>query len=679
MRYRLLLCALLLCWPCLAVAAGLDQAGDESLPVELEADQLSYDRENGIYRATGDVRLTKGDVEIQGPSLQWNQQSGEIIAEEGIKVTSPTEQLSGSSANYNINEGTGIISGGTIFLKDENLHIKGEKIERLGENDYHVEDGTFTTCDGDVPSWKFGASSMDVTLGGYARARNMVFYLKDIPSVYFPYMIYPAKTERESGLLIPSAGYSDKRGFQYNAAYYQVLGVNQDATFYLDYLSKMGIGKGLEYRYIFAGDNAGEAHLYHIDVDEVDDRVVDEERYAIRWDHKGTLPGGVQMIADVEYVNDDDYFSDFGGTAGQYNKDKVESVFSLTKSWGKTSLAGQLKYTKDLETDTDTTLQMLPRITLDVSRTVIASSIFAYSFESQYTHFWRREGVTGQRLMAEPTLSADFQLWDVISVTPELSYRERVYWDTSDGSDNENIGLPEFTTKVHTTLQRIYPNGLWRADKLKHSLEPEVIYRFIPEKDQTHLPSFDTFDRIEEANEVEYALVQRLTARFNREEGEPTYRDLLYFRLSQTYNLTSEASGKRFEEIRAETKVTPLSWLTFDSDVSFDVDSGEWSETTLELDLGKSGGNFLGLEYKYDRDDATEYGKVNLIVDFLKPVYLSYTQRYDFTDDTRLEESIGLEYRQQCWSALLSFTDQDDSQSIKLIFTMKGIGSVGAL
>lgn len=678
MRFELLLIfALLLCGPGLLAAAGLEQAGAENVPIELEADQLTYDRETGVYRATGDVRLVKGEVEVRGESLLWNQQSGEIEADSGIRVQSPTEELSGSSARYNINLGTGTITGGTIFLRDENLRIKGERIERLGENEYRVDRGTFTTCDGEVPSWKFGASRMDVTLGGYARARNMVFYLKDIPSLYFPYMIYPAKTERESGLLIPGAGYSDKRGFQYSTAYYQVLGVNQDATLYLDYLSTMGIGKGLEYRYIFAGDNAGEARFYHIDVDEVDDEVVDEERYAIEWDHTGNLPGGVRMIADVEYVNDRDYFKDFGDVAGKYNKDKVESIFSLTRSWGKTSLAGEMKYTKDLENDVDTTLQQLPRITLDVARTGIGRSIFSYAFAGDYTRFWRQEGLRGERLMIEPTLAADFRLWNVISVTPEISYRERYYWGLSDDSEADNEGLPEFSTRFHTKLQRIFSDGLWRADKLKHTLEPEVVYRFIPEKDQSHLPNFDTHDRTKEANQVEYALVQRLTARFDREEGEPVYRDLLYFRLSQTYNLTSEASGMRYEEIRAETRVTPLDWLVFDSDVTFDVDSGKWSEATLELDLGKIDGNRLGLEYHYDRAEEVDYGRVNLSIDVLDPVYLNYEQRYDFTTDVILEELIGVEYRQQCWSAMLSYRDREDDRAVMLTFTMRGIGSVG--
>lgn len=684
MRYRSLLISLLMFLsPSLVFAVDLNQTKDTSVPVELEADQLTYDREKGIYHASGDVRLTQGDLEVRGPSLQWNQQSGDINAADGIRLISPDEELSGSRATYNIIKGTGIIDQGTIYLREENLHIKGERIERLGESEFHVEGGTFTTCDGDVPSWKFGASQMDVTLGGYARARNMVFYLKDIPSLYFPYMVYPAKTERESGLLIPGAGYSDKRGFQYNAAYYQVLGINQDATLFVDYLSKMGVGKGLEYRYIFGQNTAGEARLYHMKVDEVDNVIINEDRYALEWEHSGTLPGDIRMVADIEYVNNRDYFKDFGDVAGNYNKDSVESVFSLTKNWGKISLVGEMKYTKDLETDDDTTLQMLPRVTLDVARTRLGDSIFSYTFDSEYTHFWRQEGLTGERLMVKPTLAADFQLWNVISMTPEVAYRERFYWGLSDDSDDDNEGLPEFSTKIHTRLQKIYNGGFWGISKFKHTLEPEVVYRFIPEEDQAHLPSFDSNDRIEEENEIEYALVQKLTARFDLLDQAPVYRDLLYLRLSQTYNLTSEATGKRYEEIRAEMILKPMEGLTLDTDTTFDVDQGEWSDISVDLDVGEKDGNQLSVDYRYDRDADTKYGAINLSVDFLKPVYLNYQQRYDFIDDNELEQIVAIEYRQQCWSAMLSFSERDDDgvrdRSMMLTFTMRGIGSVGGV
>ncbi len=662
-----------------AFAADWDRVGASGEPVQLEADQLSYDKNSGLYHASGDVRLVQGDLEVRSRELQWNQISGEIEAEGDVHLLSPNEELSGSRAQYNLQQGTGIVENGYFYLRNQNLHVRGETIERRGELDYRVVKGTYTTCDGEVPSWKFGASQLDITLDGYARARNTVFYLKDIPSLYLPYMVYPARTERKSGLLIPGIGYSDKRGFQYSGAYYQVLGINQDATLYFDYVSEMGIGKGLEYRYIFGRKNAGEARAYHIDVDKVDGELVDEERYALEWQHDGTLPGGVRMVAAVEYVNDDEYFKDFGDVAEEYNKDKVESVFSLSRNWGKYNLVGQLKYTKDLEIDNPSTLQLLPRITFDATRQRIGETVFYYTLESEYSNFWRQEGLHGERLMVRPILSASLQLWDVINVTPEIAYRDRYYWGMNDDSGSEQEGIAEFSTRFNTRVQKIYQPSLGTIAKLRHTLEPEVVYEYIPEVDQAHLPSFDSYDRIAEANRIEYALVQRLSARFESSETGPSYRELLYLRLSQSYDLTDEASEQRFQDVRAEMTLLPTSWMTLTTDTTYSVDTGDWIKRAATARIQEQRGNMLGVEYSYDSALDIDYGEVNLSLAFLKPVYLNYLQRYDFFSNEQLEQVIGLEYRQQCWSALLSLSDREDDRSVMLTFTMSGIGSVGGI
>ena len=685
MLLRFLILVFSLSCPYLVVAADWGQVGETGEPVHLEADQLNYDNDKGLYHASGDVRLIQGDLEVRSQELEWNQASGEIAAEGEVQLLSPDEELFGNKILYNLQKGTGTVEDGYFYLRDQNLHVHGRSIERRGELDYRVKDGTFTTCDGDVPSWKFGASQIDITLGGYARARNTIFYLKDIPSLYFPYMIYPAKTERESGLLIPGIGYSSKRGFQYGGAYYQVLGVNQDATLYLDYLSEMGIGKGLEYRYVFGQGNAGEARVYHMNVDRVDGVKVDEERYALEWQHDGLLPGGVRMVVDAEYVNDDQYFEDFGEVAEEYNKDKVQSVLSLSRNWGKYSLVGQMKYTKDLEVDDPTTLQLLPRINFDAARQRIGKSIFYYALETDYSHFWREEGLRGERLMARPILSANLQLWDVVGVAPEISYRERYYWNLSDDSDSDNEGTAEFTTRVNTRVQRIYRQPFGLLGKLRHSIEPELVYKYIPEVEQQHLPDFDQYDRIDKANEIEYALVQRFTVRFDRADGVPAYRELLYLRLSQTYDLTDEASGQRFQELRAEMTLLPTEWLSFHTDTTLDVDSGDWTKVAIAGKIHDQQGNSLSTEYRYNPEDDVDYGSLNLSVAFLKPIYLNYQQRYEFSTNEQMEQVFGVEYRQQCWSVYVSYRehrDVDDDEverSIMLTFTMRGIGSVGGI
>ncbi len=659
------------------VAADFDEIGKVDVPVQLEADHLSLDKDAGIYHATGDVKLVQGNLEVYSQELEWDMNSGELFMSGDVRLLSPDEELSGSKARYNLKQKAGTVTTGRFFLREQNFHVRGETIERLGELDYRIKNGIFTTCDGEIPDWKFGASQVDITLGGYARSRHTVFYLHDIPALYIPYMIYPAKTERESGLMIPTVGYSSNRGFQYGGAYYQVLGINQDATVYFDYLSEMGLGKGLEYRYVFGQTNAGEARVYHINVDKVDGVAVDEERYALEWQHDGWLPGGVRMVADTEYANDDEYFEDFGTVAAEYNKDKVQSVFALSKNWGKYNLIGQMKYTKDLEVDDPTTLQLLPRITFDATRQQLGESIFFYDLETEYSNFWRREGLRGSRLMVRPNVSAMFKLFDVVDIAPQIAYRERYYWALTDDSKPTNQGLPEFTTRASTRLQKVYHRPFGMAGKLRHTLEPELTYRYIPDVEQTGLPYFDSYDRIGQLNQVEYALVQRLTLRYDHPEGEPTYRDLLYLRVSQPYDFSDIAPDDRFRDLRVEMKLLPTRWASLESDTTLDADTGRWDKVTVTGKVWDNRENSLAVGYHRDEAEDIDYGEVDLSLAFLKPFYLNYQQRYEFATSEILEQVVGVEYRRQCWSALLSFREHDDERSVMLTFTMRGIGAIG--
>jgi len=682
LRFSLLL--ILLTSPCLAMAIDLLGTDESQLPVELEANQLDYRKDLGLYQASGDVKVVQGNMTLSSQSLEWNQISGEFDAEGDVEIISPDKELFGSKVHYNTREGTGIINNGRFFLRGPNLHVRGETIERLGKMDYRVTRGTFTTCDGEVPAWKFGASRLDVTVYGYARARNAVFYINDIPSLYLPYIFYPATNKRKSGLLMPKIGYSDRRGYQYSGAYYQVLGVNQDATLYFDYLSEMGLGKGLEYRYIFGQSNAGEAKAYMLDVDKVDGETVDEKRYALEWQHDGFLPGGVRMVADGMYVNDDEYFKDFGEVAGEYNRTEVKSIFFLSKAWAKYSLVGRAEYTRDLESDTGTTLQKLPSIDFDASRQRIMGSNFYYALNSGYTNFWSKDGLKGNRVMARPALSASYQLTDVINVAPEVSYRQRYYWGINNGYGSAQKGVAEFTTRATTQLQRVYHQPPAVFSKLRHSVEPELIYTYIPNVDQGDTPHFDEYDRVEKKSLVEYAFTQHLTARFDHENGNPTYRDLIYLRLSQGYDLTNEYSGrKRFQDFRIQTKLLPTEWLSFISDASLDVNSGKWTEATAAGKIFDKQGNSFQLLYSFDPENDVDYVEGTLGVAFLDPFYLDYQQRYDLSTSKQLEQMVGIEYRHQCWGTKLTFRDQDRDgdrdRSVMLTFTMRGIGSVGGI
>ena len=77
---RLLILLSLCAIQSLVIAADWDQVGESGQPIQLEADQLSYDKDTGLYHASGDVKLTQGDLEVRSQTLKWNQVSGEVEA-----------------------------------------------------------------------------------------------------------------------------------------------------------------------------------------------------------------------------------------------------------------------------------------------------------------------------------------------------------------------------------------------------------------------------------------------------------------------------------------------------------------------------------------------------------------------------------------------------------------------
>ncbi len=681
-------------------------------PVNLEADELSYDREASLYTARGSVRLTKGGVTLDADQMLFNDLTGDAKATGNVYLTDPSGTLWAEQADYNMQTGVGRIRSGKVFIKEHNFHLAGDELKRIGEQDYQLERGFFTTCDGEVPSWKFGARHIDVTLGKYARASNVLFYLHDWPVFYLPYIVFPAKTERESGMLMPRFGYSDKRGAELSLAYYHVIARNQDATIYVDYLSDFGIGQGLEYRYIFGADNEGTLRGYYVnnirneylrdklkDEPDLADTLDEDDRYALEWNHHGTLPGAWTLSADVEYVSNRDYFDEFGTIAEEYTKDQSESVVYLSHAWENNIFAAELDYTQDLEFDDDTTLQRLPELRFDALRRRLGESPFFFGVGSTYTYFWREEEVVtgdwetsrikGQRLNVRPYLSAFFAPVPWLEVVPELGYRERLYETSASGPGSEDAGVYDFSLRMGTSFSRVFHGGVASYRKIRHSIDPEVVYSYVPNESQDHLPYFDSLDRIGVANRVTYALTNRFTARLEPQPGVVEYLEFLNFRLSQTYDIRQFRHDREdlnevdpLSDVRAELLWSPTRNTFFDLDGRYDFHSRSLEAFNARSGLRDQGGNSLSVDYRYTRDETeyategTEYVAGTASLALLAPFYFGYQHRYDIHDRVTLEKVFDLEYRSQCWSLFLTLRDRLDEQEYVLVFALSGLGNV---
>ena len=175
----------------------------KKIPVAVTADNLDYDRTNDIYTAVGHVKIEQEGVRLEADKVILNNRSGEAMAEGKVYLQQKGDVIHAEKLKVNLDTQEGIVYKGDLFRKSDNVHLRGDVIERRSETVYHVEHGEFTTCD--TNDWFIKADEMNIDMARYATGRNVTFNVAGrFPVLYTPYFLFPVR--RQTGLLIPEAG-----------------------------------------------------------------------------------------------------------------------------------------------------------------------------------------------------------------------------------------------------------------------------------------------------------------------------------------------------------------------------------------------------------------------------------------------------------------------------------------
>jgi len=678
---QLLFASLLLLTFCAASqAADADLLGPGGLKVK--ADSITYDKKTDTYDATGKVRIDWSGVIMFADEVTLRQSDNLATAQGNVFFRKGEDTLNADRVTLDLETAKGEVSNGRLFVKQGNFRLTGEKMLKTGEADYHVERGFFTTCDGEVPSWKFSAAELDVTREEYAVGRHAVFYIKDVPVLYFPYVVYPIKEERQSGFLIPRIGLSSKKGFYLEIPYYLVVNPSQDATFYLDMQTKRGVGTGADYRYLMRSGGFGTMNAYLIyDTEE------DMLRGVLLIRHQQSFSPTLFFRADIDLTLDRDFYRDYGEVNGEYNRQYLESSAFITKHWERYSLTTELRYVEDLyAVNNNATLQQLPNITFTGIKQQLLDTPFYVSLDSAFTNFVRQNGLEGQRLDLHPMLTYYTSPGGILEGAAWVGYRQRLY-NTYGGETNTGFndsGIPDVGASLSSTLSRVYDVVWGNLKKVKHTLIPEVTYSFLPQQDQDDLPFFDYNDRLVSQNMIGYSLTNYLTGKYLSDDTPATYRDLAYLRISQGYEfsgtrrdvLTLVDEQRPFTDIRLEAKLNPTERLSFYLDSRFNPYQMHFSTLDVSTDIADSEGNSVSVGYRFSRDEV-RYLEGKLNISYVEPFVFHYLTRYSFDTRDFLESYYALEFKQQCWGVTVSYQERPGDKSFVVNFTLSGIGAIG--
>ena len=685
-----------------ATAAVADKA------VEIEARYLYYDKQANLYHAQGDVVIRQEGMELYADKAVLNQALNEFEAWGDVLMRDRTDYIACRYLKFNYVDQIGSIRDGRIFIKEKNFYITGEKIEKLGANEYEVENATLTTCDAERAAWLIRCKKVHIKDGGYGVVDDAVFAIKNVPVLYFPKGVFPVNTKRQTGFLLPGIGYSDKDGLITKNAFFWAINNSNDLTLYPETYSKRGIKFGAEYRYVINEQALGDVSASFISDKVVDDHPedyphADKDRWAFGAHHFQTLKIGTILKADVNLVSDNEYLEDFPDTfAGDFideldNADYktdtyLRSLAIANHNWERYSVTAEGRYYQSLlRKNDDETLQLLPEITLAALNQPVAESDWLFwRMDGIFSNFWRKDGERGQRFDLHPVLTMPVK-FGAFEVTPFLELRG-TYYQTSSPNDridgSQSRGTMAAGVEVKSVAERVYACNWFGMDRLLHTLEPTVGYRYVPDVDQDDLPSFDDVDYLAEESNVTWALVSRLIGRYPRagKLDEFDYHEWLKFQVGQAYSFIDVADGHRFLEddqhasnfySRLESR-SRGGGLYMKLENRFDPYENANELMTALLSTRDQRGDFLSLEYRYEQDIA-ELVTGSTRLPLWSWLYVYGSIRYSVADSHIWETIYGFNYHPQCWSLDFSVDEERDPYdlSFRLLLSLNGLGGLG--
>jgi LPS-assembly protein len=130
-------------------------------------------------------------LKLSADRVQFQHNTMEVFADGHVMLISGKDILTGERMEMDLNKKVGVVFDGTIFIEQNHFFIRGDRLEKTGQDTYRAERATLTTCDGEKPAWKINARNVKVTVEGYGFARHASLWAKDIPVFYTPYLFFP--------------------------------------------------------------------------------------------------------------------------------------------------------------------------------------------------------------------------------------------------------------------------------------------------------------------------------------------------------------------------------------------------------------------------------------------------------------------------------------------------------
>ncbi|MGC2459489.1 MAG: LPS assembly protein LptD [Steroidobacteraceae bacterium] len=519
---------------------ALSNAGSARLGADIttSSDQLTTTAD-GQTELTGNVDVHVGEREIQADKLIYDRNSNSLNVSGRVRFHDPTVLVQGDTGRYG--DDGALFNHAQFQLLQQSGHGSADQMSMTPSNVITLHNVTYTSCPPQRATWQIRARELRLdTAAGEGVGRGAIVDVDGIPIAYLPWISFPMSDARKSGFLFPEVSTSSRSGAMLATPWYWNIAPNQDATFTPAYYTYRGPDMGVQYRFL-SSSNRGSINASYLPNDSLyyDTACAtarpagvpcsaSSERSYVRLIDRLQLPDNTRVDTNVDSVSDTEYFEDFGqGSQSTSTPFLARSVAIIHRDdiW---SLRAQVLGFQTLDnTLPDTGLDnerpyiQLPRLAATGLWSPQRLPALVTGFDSEVVNFTRSvsnsctctEGscsscspppctvpstvrnsapwacVDGWRLDARPQIGLDIS-------GPGYFFRPNLAWDltqyslrdsgTPDSSPQRSLPILNIDTGLQ--FERLAGSGGLRSI----TLEPRLMYVYIPYRDQTQLPVFDT-------------------------------------------------------------------------------------------------------------------------------------------------------------------------------------------
>lgn len=660
----------------------------------VRADRISGEIEERLT-LEGSAEVRRGGTVLRGDRITYTVATDEIEASGNVRVYRDGVAFFGPSLTLRIDARTGAMPEAGFTYAPHSGRGTSRRIEFLEGDRLRLEDAVYTTCAPGDDSWWIQARRLTIDRDGELGVANGAsVHFQGVPILASPYFQFPLGDRRRSGLLTPSVGINSKLGVEAIVPYYWDIAPNYDATISPRVMTKRGVLIGTEFRYLEPNFNG------MVEYDLVPyDRVTDGSRSHLSlrhlYDNAAGLTGGV----NYSRVSDDNVPADYARTiAGASRLVLPQEVFVryTQRQWSALARVEQNQTLQDPNQPVVKPHERLPQLAFTGWAPRIAG--FDAGMMIDATQFDHPTLETGTRFIVNPTLAYPVR-------APGYFLVPRVQWlgtwyeldDPRRADQRPSRSLPLASVDGGLVFER---DASWFGDASVQTLEPRLFYAYVPYRDQSNLPVFDTaeadfnftqlfrenrysgFDRVSEANQLTAALVGRiLDPATGAERLRAAVGQRFYFSSQQVTLPGGTASTGSESDVLFELRgVIARGWIS-DLYVQHSTLENRLVRAAAALRWQPRPGSVMGLAYRYKLDEIEQ-------VDFAAqwPIAARWygvgRANYSIRDKQWVELLAGFEYRDDCWALRLvgqSFVTIGEARTTSLLFQLQlnGIASIG--